>query len=101
MIPTLPTIYHDGQSIYLEWPKHCLRFPFSEGGLHKALRHIPSIATAPGYVTGATNLPKGKSLNGHIAKISRSTQRKREVAKFTNEQKSGAMAIIRKLGLGD
>lgn len=101
MTPEFPRIYHDGESLYLEFAKHVQRFPFTEGGLHKALRLIPSIRSAPGYLSGASNFPKAKALNGHVAKIAKGTKHKREVAKFTDEQRSGAMALIRKLGLGD
>lgn len=91
-----PTIYHDDDSLYLEWPKSVLRFPFTEGGLHKALKMIPHIETAHGVPLGTTNLPRKA---GPKPKVAKSTLRKREVASFSDDARAGAAAIIRKMGL--
>jgi hypothetical protein len=96
-----PLIYHDGQNLYLELPGspgQALRFPYTEGGLNKALKHIPNITRQPGYVTGSSNiaakvLPK--------AKVAKATQAKRDKAKFTEGLRGAASAAIRKLKVGD
>jgi hypothetical protein len=59
--PTSPRIWSDGRDIYLEFDAKgdhasVLRFPLSEAGLSKALKHIPNIALTPGYVSGNKNI---------------------------------------------
>jgi hypothetical protein len=51
-----PMIYRDSTDIYLEFSNIVLKFPFSEGGLSKALKHIPDVTERPGYVQGASKL---------------------------------------------
>ena len=38
-----PYIYRDAESLFLEFEGQVLRFTFTEGGLSKALKHIPNI----------------------------------------------------------
>lgn len=90
-----PIVYHDGQSIFLEWSGHAQRFPFTEGGLHKALKLIPHIASAPGYVTGRSNIAT-KLLDTRKARVAKATVAKRATAKATDAQKQLAMDIIRR-----
>jgi hypothetical protein len=47
--PFCPYIYRDSQNLYLEFEKMTLKFPFTDGGLHKALAHIPDVTVQPGY----------------------------------------------------
>ena len=97
-----PTIYHDGASLFLEWPAapgrspYAQRFTLSEGGLAKALRLVPNIASAPGYISGASNLA-ARALKPKVAKA---TAAKRVAATFTDEQRSAASAVLRKLKVG-
>ena len=99
--PHYAIIYQDHDSLYLEFPTLVLRFPFSEAGLHKALKHIPSSKAHPGYVARNGNIPdRAVSVSGRVARISPATRRKREVAKITAEQRSGVMELLRKRGLG-
>jgi hypothetical protein len=96
--PLCPQIYHDGQNLYLELPGHpgqCLRFALTEGGLHKALKHIPRLGRTIGQVTGNGNIASVKP------KIAASTHRKRELAKASPSVRSAATAVIRKLKLGE
>lgn len=87
-----PTIYHDGANLYLEFSNHAIRFPFTEGGLSKALKQIPHIASAPGYVTGQSNI-----LTKLLPKLARATKYKREVRNFSPEQRAAAAEAIRKM----
>lgn len=87
--PIFPTIYKDSLDIYLEFPTYTLRFPFTEAGLHKALKHIPSINAHPGYTPSAPAV---------LPKLAPATKRKREKMQFTAEQKAAAAALVRKLG---
>lgn len=84
-----PTIYSDGLSLYLEWPTYALRFPFTEGGLAKALKHIPQLAPKLGYLTGGSNLLPP------VAKVARVTSRKREAAQAPEEVRSAIKDLIR------
>ena len=93
----LPLIYHDGKALYLEFPTHALRFPYTEGGLHKALSHIPSIASQPGYLTGGRNLTDPPPANGKIARVSRATARARTIRNFSPAQRAAAAEIVRKM----
>ncbi len=101
-----PTIYADDDNLYLEWPTHALRFPFTEGGLSKALGFVPRYASFRPKPLGTSNLPKAKSLDGHIAKrtpetllrpkVAKATKRARETAKFSQESRSAMLELIRK-----
>ena len=97
-----PTIYHDGESLFLEFPTYALRFPFTEGGLGKALATIPKIAGRPSYLTGRPgNIPSGTvKVNGKIAKIAKGTAKRREILNFSSSQRSFASEIVRKLKVG-
>lgn len=96
-----PTIYHDGQSLFLEFagsPGQTLRFPFTEGGLSKALRHIPNVTRQSGYLT-----PNGSNLAKALPKatIAKSTKSKREKARFSDAMREAAGVVIRKLKVGE
>jgi hypothetical protein len=93
--PAFPIIYQDGESLFLEWTGSALRFPFTEAGLHKALRHIPNVTRAPGYIRPGH---KGNIVDRLPPKIAKSTQRRREVLNFSPEQRSAVDAILRKRG---
>jgi len=96
MIP--PTIYHDGVNLYLEWSGHAQRFPFTEGGLAKALKLIPHVASSPGYVTGRSNIA-GKLLDTRATKVARKTATAREVLKTTEGQRTSASEALRGIRL--
>lgn len=91
-----PFIYSDGDSIFLEFSTCVLRFPFTEGGLHKALKHIPNVARQPGFVRPNS----GNVVDRLLPKIAKSTKAKREVQSFSQEQRNAAGALIRKLKMG-
>ena len=91
-----PIIYHDGINLYLEWSAYAQRFPFTEGGLAKALKFIPHIASTPGYVTGRSNIAD-KILTTRKAKIARKTTLRREIAQATEGMKQSAISAIRKM----
>lgn len=105
-----PTVYHDGASLFLEYPgspPHAYRFPLTEGGLGKALRHIPNIAKAPGYITpGSSNLPAAlrqdshsisRRHGNHEVKIAKATLKARERAKLPSGLRDAASAVVRKM----
>lgn len=91
-----PFAYHDGETLYLEFDSMVLRFPYTEGGLAKALKHIPNVARQPGFLTGRSNiltkvLPK--------IKIARKTKHQREVkaaVSVSDSVRNAATALIRK-----
>jgi hypothetical protein len=89
-----PTVYHDGVNLYLEWSGHAQRFPFTEGGLAKALKFIPHIASSPGYVTGRSNIAD-KLIDTRKAKIARKTAEKREIAAITEGQRQSVSEMLR------
>jgi hypothetical protein len=91
-----PIIYHDGIDLYLEWSGYAQRFPFTEGGLAKALKFIPHIASSPGYVTGRSNIAN-KLITTRIAQISRKTATQRTIAQATEGMKQSAISAIRKM----
>lgn len=91
-----PIIYHDNQSIYLEWAGYAQRFPFTEGGLNKALKMIPHIASTPGYVSGQSNIAD-KLLDTRKAKIARKTVDARARARITEGQRQSASEALRRL----
>lgn len=96
-----PTIYHDGASLFLELPGspgQTFRFPFTEGGLSKALRFVPNIAKQPGYLTGSSNLLKAALPK---AKLAKRTAASRIRATFSEAAREAAGAVVRKLKLGD
>lgn len=93
-----PTIYHDTRNLYLEWPDHVQRFPFTEGGLSKALKLIPHIASTPGYLSGGANIAD-KLLDTRKAKIATKTAVKRDAVKATEGQRRSASEAIRRLKL--
>jgi hypothetical protein len=101
---SLPTIYHDGIDLFLEYPRQgnapglVLRFPFTEGGLHKALRHIPDLRKSRSFVGRNGNIPlRAASVSGKIARIAKSTKAKREILDFSEEQRAAAAEIVRKM----
>lgn len=90
-----PIIYHDGVNIYLEWSGHAQRYPFTEGGLNKALKAIPHIASAPGYVTGRSNIAT-KLLDTRKTKAVKVAVGKRTVLTATDAQRQVATDILRR-----
>ncbi len=103
-----PYIYRDRDHLYLEFDKMVLRFAFSEAGLHKALRHIPNVASQPGFLSGGRNIPDKPSANGHIArknppaKVSKKTAHQRELkALLTDDMRQSARDLLRKLRGGN
>lgn len=91
-----PVIYRDERNIYLEWGSYVQKFPFSEGGLSKALSTIPNVAMEPGYISGGSNIAD-KLLTTRKAKIARKTSQQRAVAKITDSQMSTIRNGLRKL----
>jgi hypothetical protein len=98
--PFAPTIYTNGRDIILEFPCKpgripvVMKFPFTEGGLGKALKSIPSIIDHADYVIGGSNIAD-KLLPKII--IARATKRKRESTLMPQEVKNSAASIIRGL----
>ena len=91
-----PIIWHDGTNIYLEWSEYAQRFPFTEGGLSKALKTIPHIASVTGYVTGRSNLAD-KLIDTRKARIARKTRTQRETANLTEGVRQSASMVLRNL----
>lgn len=91
-----PLVYHDGISIFLEWPDHVQRFLYTEAGLSKALKLIPHIASDPGYVTGRSNIAD-KLIDNKAIKIAKKTQVRRQLSKATEGQRRSASEAIRRM----
>ena len=91
-----PQIYHDGIHVYLDWGTYVQKFTYTEGGVSKALKTIPHIASHPGYVTGRSNIAD-RLLDTRSAKVAIKTKRKREIAKVTEGQRMSASEAIRRM----
>lgn len=96
-----PFIYRDQHHIYLEFTNHVQRFPFTDGGLFKALRHIPSILDQPGYLSGLRNITEDILEPGHVArktkakaKISPRTEAERRIARFSPKTRAALGSVI-------
>ncbi len=104
--PFCPFIYTDGVELFLEFDKMVLRFAFSEGGLHKALQHVPNIARQPGFLSGGSNLANGHTVKERVARktppatVSRRTLQNRETKMLRERFGHGADDIARKLMMG-
>lgn len=102
-----PTIYHDGRWLYLDFGegKPMLRYEFTDGGLHKALKAIPSIAAQPGYLSGGRNIydgvaPSKGKLNGSAmprTKISKGGKRHPPAFKPSDRVQSNVAEAVRKM----
>ena len=98
--PLCPTIYRSADTLYLDFGTMVVPFPFTEGGLGKALQHIPNIAgPRGGHLTGRSNFPKVTSLKGHIAKITYS-KRKRPILDLPEGMREAALAVVKRRGMG-
>ena len=98
-----PYIYSDGVDIFLEFSTMVMKFTLTEGGLSKALKHIPNVARQPGYLSGGRNIvatnnrPKPKP----VTVSSRTLQARAAKARnerLTPEAKSLVRNIVRKMG---
>lgn len=95
-----PRIYRDHRYLYLELAdgQQTLRFEFTDDGLHKALKLIPSITDQPGYLSGGANIfdriviDKMKNV-----KVDKATKAARGKLKLTPEQQLDADEIVRKM----
>lgn len=98
--PLSPTIYRSHDTIFLDFGTMVLPFPFTEGGLGKALQHIPNISGARGgHLTGRSNFPKAASLVGHVAKITR-FKGKRPIIDLPDGMREAALAVVKRRGMG-
>lgn len=94
-----PFIYRDQHHIYLEFERQVLRFPFTDGGLFKALRHIPNIQDQPGYLTGLRNVTADVLEPGHVArktktKVSPRSEAERRIARFSPKTRAALGSVI-------
>lgn len=90
--PPSPIIYRDHRAIYLEFPTYALRFEFTQGGLAKALQHVPLVPTAFGHLTGGSNV-----MSKVLPKVAKATKRKREILNISVEAHASAIEIVRKM----
>ena len=96
-----PFIFRDQHHIYLEFEKQVLRFPYTDGGLFKALRHIPNIQDQPGYLTGLRNITEDVLEHGHIArksspktKVSAKSEAERRISRFSPQTRAALGSVI-------
>jgi hypothetical protein len=98
--PLSPTIYRSYDTLYLDFGSMALAFPFTEGGLGKALAHIPNISgPRGGHLTGRSNFPKVVSLKGHIARVTRFRGR-RPILDLPDGMREAALAVVKRRGMG-
>ena len=98
--PLCPSIYRDHDTLYLDFGTMVLPFPFTEGGLGKALAHIPNISgPRGGHLTGRSNFPKIATLAGHVAKVTRFKGR-RPILDLPDGMRDAAMAVVKRRGMG-
>lgn len=95
-----PSIYRDHDTLYLDFGTMVVPFMFTEGGLAKALKHIPNIAgPRGGHVTGASNISARLTTTGHIAKVSHS-RKKRPILDLPEGMKEKALQVVKRRGMG-
>lgn len=96
-----PTIYRNHESLFLDFGTMVVPFPFTEGGLSKALAHIPNISgPRGGHLTGRGNIsPRLTVGKGHIARVSYS-KRKRPILALPDGMMDTALAVVKRRGMG-
>jgi hypothetical protein len=96
-----PTIYRSHDTLFLDFGTMVLPFPFTEGGLSKALQHIPNISgPRGGHLTGGANIiPLKANRSGMIAKITR-PKRKQAILDLPDGMREAALAVVRRRGMG-
>ena len=99
--PLCPTIYRSADTLYLDFGSMVLPFPFTEGGLGKALAHIPNISGARGgHLTGRGNIAsKVVNLSGRIAKVTK-FRGKRPILDLPDGMREAALAVVKRRGMG-
>lgn len=99
-----PFVYHDGVDLFLEFESGTvLRFAFTEGGISKAMRHIPNVTRQPGFLSGGRNIAdKVIAVKRQTVTVSPRTVREREAKaraeKLSDQAKSRVRDIVRKMG---
>ncbi len=98
--PLCPSIYRDHDTLYLDFGTMVQPFPFTEGGLAKALAFIPNIAgPRGGHLTGRANIIQKLTTTGHIAKVTHS-RRKRPILDLPAGMREAALAVVKRRGMG-
>jgi hypothetical protein len=99
--PLSPTIYRSADTLYLDFGTLVLPFPFTEGGLGKALAHIPNISgPRGGHLTGNGNIASQViNLSGRVAKVTRFKGR-RPILDLPEGMREAALAVVRRRGMG-
>lgn len=98
--PFCPFIYTDGRDIFLEFlgkdgtNPHVLRFAMTEGGLHKALKHVPNVAAMPGFITGNSNVAGRLLANKIKPKLTLRDQARRRIKGLTNDEVDAALQAM-------
>lgn len=96
-----PFIYTDGVDLFLEFNQSVLRFTFTEGGLHKALAHIPNVTRQPGFVRPNSGNIADRVLTKPV-KVARKTQQAREAkeraSKLSDHARATVKNIVRRMG---
>jgi hypothetical protein len=98
--PLCPSIFRSADTLYLDFGTMVLPFPFTEGGLGKALQHIPNVSgPRGGHLTGRSNFPKAPSLQGHVARVTRFKGR-RPILDLPDGMREAALAVVKRRGMG-
>jgi hypothetical protein len=98
--PLCPSIFRDADTLYLDFGTMVVPFPFTEGGLGKALAHIPNISgPRGGHLTGRSNFPKVTTVKGHVARVTYS-KHKRPILDLPDGMREAALAVVKRRGMG-
>lgn len=99
--PLSPTIYRSADTLYLDFGTMVLPFPFTEGGLSKALPYIPNISgPRGGHLSGGANIAsKLVSASGRIARVTR-PRRKQAILDLPTGMREAALAVVKRRGMG-
>lgn len=91
-----PFIYHDGSTLFLEFDAMVLNFPYTEGGLGKALKHIPNVTKQPGFLSGRSNIASKVLPKVKIARITKHKREVKQALSISDRVRNAATALIRK-----
>jgi hypothetical protein len=99
--PLCPSIFRSADTLYLDFGTMVLPFPFTEGGLGKALQHIPNISgPRGGHLTGRGNIAsKAVNVSGKVARVTRFKGR-RPILDLPEGMREAALAVVKRRGMG-
>ena|SRR5215471_14751207 len=93
-----PAVWRDSRgNMYAQFGQDVLRFEYTDGGLNKLLKLIPTVEGQPGYISG------GQNVADHVLrkpiKVSAKTERERLLRRQPPERRQMVKELIRKSGI--